>query len=247
MIKAIIIDDMPQAITLLQHDLSEFCPEIQVIGTANSVVSGAKLLKQTSPDLVFLDILLGDGLGFDILEIVGSINSKIIFVTASDEFAVRAFRFSAIDYLLKPIDSEQLKQAVLRAKLQLKTSRESIDLLKETIRNPEKLPTRISLHSQEKIAVVDIDQIIRCESDDNNTKFFLRGGETIFVTRTLRQFEELLKEHPFIRVHQSHLVSVGQIHEFVKRDGGYLKLKNGDLVPVSVRKKAEVLQLFETF
>ena len=135
MIKAILIDDIPQALDLLRKDLQDHCPEIEIIGEAKSVVEGSKLLRSTVPDVVFLDIELQDGSGFDILEILGDISFKIIFTTASDAHAIKAFRFSAIDYLLKPIDPEELKQAVNKLKDNIPNSKESIDLVLDTVRN----------------------------------------------------------------------------------------------------------------
>ena len=242
--KAIIIEDMPQAREVLMRELASHCPAVDVIGIGESVVQGAKLLRQQMPDLIFLDIVLGDGTGFDLLEIFPEMTARIIFTTASDEYALRAFSFSAIDYLLKPIDPERLKSAVKRAAIQL-SSNEQLHLLRQTIRHPEELPDRISLHTQDKIIIVRIADIIRCESDGNNTWFFLQTGEKVLVTRTLKHYDELLAKHPFIRVHQSHLVNIDFLHEFIKRDGGYLKLKNGDMVPVAVRKKQEVMDLLQ--
>jgi two-component system LytT family response regulator len=241
----IIIEDMIQAREVLQKELAIHCPEVEIIGTADSVVQGAKLLRQTMPDIIFLDILLGDGTGFDLLEIFPDLPSRIIFITASDEYALRAFRFSAIDYLLKPIEPEQLKSAVQRAEKQLAHQDDRLEVLRNTIRNPDRLPDRLSLHTQDKIQIVLIDDIVRCEGSDNNTWFFLKGGEKILVTRTLKQFDQMLEKHHFIRVHQSHLVNINFIHEFIKRDGGYLKLKNGDQVPVATRKKQEVMDLLQ--
>ena len=243
MLTAFLVDDMPQALQILQHDLADCCPDIQIIGTADSVVSAAKQLRSLKPDLLFLDIMLGDGTGFDLLEILPNLSSKVIFVTASDEHAIRAFRFAAIDYLLKPIDPVELKEAVQRARNQLTDPVESIDLLRETIHSPTTLPNRISLNTQERIVVVEIRNIIRCEADGNNTLFHLSNGERVFVTRTLKQFDNLLKEHPFFRTHQSHLVNLEHIQEYVRKEGGYLKMDNGNIVPVAVRKKAELVQL----
>ena len=242
---AIIVEDMPQAAQVLQKDLETHCPEVEVIGTAHSIVAAAKLLNQVDPDLIFLDILLGDGTGFDLLEILPDLRARIIFVTASDEFAIRAFRYAAVDYLLKPVETGQLIEAVRRAKTQLPGADESIHLLKETIRRPEALPNRISLASQERILVVEIEEIIRCEADGNNTRFVLSSSEKVFVTKTLKQYEQLLEQHGFLRIHQSHLVNARYIQEFVKRDGGYIRMKNSDIVPVSVRKKAEIMSFFE--
>lgn len=243
-LSAIIVEDMPQALAALQADLKAFCPDIEIIGTADSVIAAAKLLRSTKPDILFLDIMLGDGTSFDILEIVPDLRSELIFITASDEFAVRAFRFAAVDYLLKPVDGEQLRAAVERAAARRgAASAESIDLLRDTIRRPEVLPERISLHTAENIVVARIDDIVRCESDSNNTRFFVQGEKPVFVTKTLKHFERMLTDHYFVRVHQSHLVNFRHVVEFKKIDSGYLRLTNGDEVPVASRKRAEVVEL----
>ena len=244
-ITAVIIDDMLDAREVLANDLKKHCPDVEIIGSAESVVTGAKLLRNTKPDLIFLDILMGDGTGFDLLDIFPNIDAKLIFITATDEFAIKAFRFAAIDYLLKPLNTTQLKDAVQKAKAQINTSPESINLLKETINNPGQLPTRISLHAQDKISVIEIKDIVRCESDGNNTIFFLDKGDKIFVTKTLKSFDVMLAEHRFKRVHQSHLINIHFIQEYVRKEGGYLKMRNGDIVPVSVRKKAEVIDMLD--
>jgi two-component system LytT family response regulator len=132
---------------------------------------------------------------------------------------------------------------VQRAGRQLTSRNDQLSLLRNTIRHPDQIPDRISLHTQDKIQVVMIDDIIRLESDDNNTWFYLQGGSKVLVTRTLKQFDQMLEKHKFIRVHQSHLVNINYLHEFIKRDGGYLKLKNGEMVPVATRKKQEVMDL----
>lgn len=242
---ALIVEDMPQAQEVLHAELTSHCPDVEVIGIADSVVQAAKMLRQIKPDILFLDILLGDGTGFDLLEIFPELTSRIIFVTASDEYALRAFRFSAIDYLLKPVEPDQLKAAVQRAEKQLTSQEERLGLLRDAIRQPDILPDRLSLHTQERILVVMIDDIIRCEADSNNTWFFMKGGEKVLVTRTLKQFDQMLEKHHFIRVHQSHLLNLNYLQEYIKKDGGYLRLKNGDHIPVALRKKQEVMELLQ--
>lgn len=244
MIKAFIVEDMPDAEAMLRQDLASHCPEVNILGSADSVITAAKWLKNNEVDILFLDIMLGDGTGFDLLEILPELNSKLIFTTASEEYAIKAFRFAAIDYLLKPIVTKELVQAVEKAKHQLPQN-ESIDLLKATIKNPNALPTKISLHAQDKISVVSIDEIVRCEADGNNTCFYLKQGERIFVTKTLKQFDALFSEHDFMRVHQSHLINKNEILEYVRTEGGYLKMKNGDEVPVAVRKKTAVIEMLD--
>ncbi len=243
--KAILIDDMPQAIQVLKADIAAVAPEIEIIGTADSVVSGAKLLRKEQPDILFLDIQLGDGTGFDILEIIADINLKIIFTTASDEYALRAFKFAAVDYLLKPIGLEALEAAIRRVKTQLGTSVENLEVLTDTFRKPNELPSRMCLHTQEKIEVVDIDNIVRCESSDNYTMFYFDQGKKLMVTRTLKTFENQLEQHRFFRSHQSHLVNLKFVQSFVRTEGGYLLMKNGEQIPVSVRKRTALMERLE--
>ncbi|MCH2082414.1 MAG: LytTR family DNA-binding domain-containing protein [Saprospiraceae bacterium] len=242
MLKAIIIDDSEDAIKNLQLDLARFASSIQVVGTADSVVSGAKLLRQRPTDLLFLDIQLGDGTGFDILEILPDLKAKVIFTTASDAFAVEAFRVAAVDYLLKPIDPQQLEEAIKKVEAQLLGQAESIALLKETMTKGERTG-RLALHTLEKIQIVEIKNIVRCESSGNYTQFFLGDQKKILVTKTLKEFDKILSPYGFLRVHQSHLVNSAWIEAFLKQDGGYLRMKDGAQVVVSTRRRAPLLKL----
>lgn len=240
MIKAVLIDDIPAAIKMLESDLQTHCPEIEIIGKAASVVSAAKLLRELKPDVVFLDIELEDGNAFDLLQILPEISFKIIFVTASDKYAIRAFRFSAIDYLLKPIDIDELKDAV--QKIKNSDSKEKIDVLLDHWSN-KNASDRIALHSNDEIKIVNLLDIVRCESDNNYTNFYFVNKGRFLVTRTLKSYDQLLSESGFIRVHQSHLVNIKHIKSYVKTDGGYLLMSDQSRVPVAVRKKAEVMDL----
>ncbi|MDB2384888.1 LytTR family DNA-binding domain-containing protein [Polaribacter sp.] len=242
---AVLVDDFPQALELLKNDITTFHPEIAIIDTAKSVVTAAKLLQKTQPDILFLDIMLGDGTGFDILEIVPNLKSKIIFVTASDAYAIKAFKFSAIDYILKPYSKEDLGNAIEKAVSQLQPSKEQLNVLKQAIDSPKNRPNKISLHTQEKIIVVEIDKIIRCKADNNYTTFYFADGSKILVSKTLKFYTDILKEVNFLRVHQSHLINTKYIKEFIKSDGGYLLLKDKSTVPVSVRKRNEVLRVLD--
>ncbi len=245
MLTAIIVEDMIDALQLLKSDLETRHPEIQIIATAQSVVEAAKVLRKKQADILFLDIMLGDGTGFDILEIFPDLKSKIIFVTASDEFAIRAFKFAAIDYVLKPYSYDELDLAINRAKEQIQPNKERLTILKETLSAPEQKPDKISLHTLDKIIIVSLDDIIRCESDSNNTIFYLQDKRKIFVTKTLKYFSDMLKSYDFLRIHQSHLVNLQCISAYIKTDGGYLMLKNGENVPVSVRKKTEIIEILD--
>lgn len=241
--KAIIIDDIAQSRATLKEDLEAYCPEIEVIGEAEGVVSGARLLKKTTPDVLFLDIQMPDGTGFDLLEILPEIPFKIIFTTASDAFAIRAFRFSAVDYLLKPVDPDDLMEAVNKLK-SAPASGQDLDLLLDNMKSKE-APTKLSLHTQDKIQIVNVSDIIRCESSGNYTIFHFADGTNLMVTRTLKEYDQLLGDSGFFRVHQSHLVNKKHITAYVKTEGGYLLMSNNQHVAVSLRKKASVMEMLD--
>lgn len=238
---SIIVDDIPEALAMLCHDIEKHHPEIEIIGKASSVISAAKLLRKNHPDILFLDIKLGDGTGFDILEIVSNLQSKIIFVTANDEYAIKAFKFAAIDYILKPYSNEDLANSIKKATEQIQPNKDQISVLQESIKNTNKVSQKISLHTSGKIIVLELSEIIRCNSDNNYTIFHLKNGQKILVSKTLKYYADMLKEHQFLRVHQSHLINTRYIKEFIKSDGGYLILKDKSNIPVSVRKKNEVI------
>lgn len=241
-IRAVVVDDILSFRENLIQDLKEYTDRIEVVGQAEGVVDAGKLIRQCAPDVVFLDVQIKQGTAFDLLELLGEINFKIIFTTASDEYAVKAFKLSAVDYLLKPIDIDELKKAVDKLNI---NSGEVLNNLRENVRENDISKKRLALHSQDKIEMVALGDIIRCESNINYTKFFLKDNRTILVTKTLKEYDAMLSDFDFIRVHQSHLVNIAYLKEFVKIDGGYLKLKDGSNVPISTRKKAQVLKLLQ--
>ncbi|MFK7776279.1 MAG: LytR/AlgR family response regulator transcription factor [Saprospiraceae bacterium] len=241
---AAIVDDVAQARATLKEDLAAYCPEIEIIGEADGVVTGSKLLNKIKPDVVFLDIQLQDGTGFDILEILGDISFQVIFTTASDEFAIKAFKFSAVDYLLKPVDPDELIVAVQKVSKVNNSTQENYDLLLNTVKE-QSAPKRMALHTLEKIHVTEIADIVRCESNGNYTTFYFKDGQKLLVTKTLKEYDQMLSEYKFARVHQSHLINAQQIKEFVKVDGGYIVMRDGSKIPVSLRKKSVVMKLLE--
>jgi two-component system LytT family response regulator len=245
MIKAILIDDIEQARITLKKDLQVYGRDVEVIAEAGGVVEGARLLKTLHPDVVFLDIQMQDGSGFDLLDILPEIPFRIIFITASDAHAIKAFRYAAIDYLLKPVDPDELVAALDKLRKEQVDENEKYKLLNESLKNHNKPHTRLALHTQEKIHIVDINDIIRCESNVNYTEFFFMDGKKLLVTKTLKEFEDLLTDHGFFRVHQSHLVNTKFIKEFVKADGGSILMSNGNVIPVSTRKRAQVVEMLE--
>lgn len=236
MLKAIIVDDVQNAREGLKQDILDYCTEVEVIGEAGSVVDAAKVIRAHQPDLVFLDVDLGDGTGFDLLEILGEINFRIIFTTSSDAHAVQAFRFSAVDYLLKPIDPEELRVATAK----LTGTGGNLEVLQQNLAGG---PQRLALNAQDKINVVKVSDIVRLESSGSYTLFFLNGGGQILVTRTLKEFDAMLGAPGFVRVHQSHLVNLDYIKEFMKTDGGYLILADRSEIPVASRKRSHVMKV----
>ncbi|NND08935.1 MAG: response regulator transcription factor [Saprospiraceae bacterium] len=241
MIKAVIIDDMIHAQEMLKADLAKACPEVELVGTAIGVVTGAKLLKNIQIDVLFLDIELEDGTGFDLLEILPEIQFKIIFTTASDQHAIKAFKFSAIDYLLKPIDQGELKSAVAKIS---HDSKDKVSVLLDHW-SAEDQPTRLALHNSDRILIVEISDIVRCESENNYTTFHFSDGSNFLVSKTLKSYERILSGHGFLRIHQSHLVNLLQMEAFEKGEGGYLLMRDGSQIPVAVRKRTLLMEAIE--
>jgi len=240
--RAVVVDDIQKFRKNLIQDLADYCPDIEVVGEADGVISAAKKINNLKPDVVFLDIQINEGTAFDLLSVLGDIKFKIIFTTASDEFAIKAFKISAIDYLLKPIDIDELKCAVAKLKI---GNKDNYELLQSNIKEENKSNKRLALHSQDKIEIIEIGDIIRCESNVNYTQFFFKDGTKMLVTKTLKEYDKMLTEFGFYRVHQSHLINIDYLKEYVKIDGGYLKMKDGSSVPISTRKKTSVLKLLQ--
>lgn len=245
-LKAIIVDDEDLARKNLEFLLKDFCPQVEVVHMANGAKSATEYLKSNSVDIMFLDIEMPNGSGFDLLESLESIDFKIVFITAYHEYALKAFRYSAVDYILKPIDPEELERAVSKAsKSGVPESKEKIELLIENMERKGEMLNKIALPSMEGLQFVNLDEIIYCESEDNYTQFFLTNGKKIMVSKTIKHFEELLDEGKFFRVHRSNIINLEYIDRYVKGEGGYVVMKQGPRVPVSRRRKEAFLQLFQ--
>lgn len=242
--KAIIVDDMPLAIANLEADIKAYLPDIELVGTAESVVSGAKLVKKEKPDLIFLDIEMPDGLGFDLIDLLEEPYPQVIFVTASNEYAIKAFRYSAIDYLMKPVDPDLLLEAVTKLKSKLGLSTKQMDLARKSMKGEK--TEQLALNTQDELRIVEISNIIRCQSDSNYTTFYFHDQSKMVVTKPLKEFDRILSQSGFIRSHQSHLVNGIYVDSFQKADGGYLLMKNKEMIPVSVRKRTEVVDFLKS-
>lgn len=229
--KAVIVDDIKQARKALHHDLIDYCEGVQVIGEAGDVESAVRLINEENPNLVFLDIDLGNGTtGFDILEQL-SAKPKVIFTTAFDHFAIKAFKFGAIDYLLKPIDEEELVKAV--EKVQQMTSVQ-IETGKEILST--QVIDKVIVNHQEEMVILPIKDILSCEASNNYTIFHL-SDRTVISSETLKHYESLFEQNDFYRCHHSHLVNLAHIKSVIKKDGGYIILSNDKEIPVSTRKR----------
>jgi two-component system, LytTR family, response regulator len=242
---AIIIDDEPNAVDLLALRLAQKCPQVEIVATCTSSVKGVEAIKKHKPDIVFLDIEMPQMNGFQVLEAVDDIQFALIFVTAYDKFALKAFRYSAIDYLLKPIEVEELIEAVKKVERLQQTSKEQIKLFKENYSSTNKiLPDKIALPYQNGVAFVSISDIIYCEADDNYTKFHLHNDQVFLVTKPLKEIQETLKERAFLRIHRQYLVNLNQIKKYVKGEGNYLVMNNNASIPVSRSQKDKLVERF---
>lgn len=248
MIRTIVIDDEVKARETIRNMLNTYCPDIEIIGTAGSVNEGVKLLNKISVDLVFLDIKMGDGTGFDLLRKLKDVKFFVIFITAFEEFAIRAIKFSALDYILKPLDPDELISAVEKAKEAIEKENISVRLeaLFENLDMLNNKSKKIVLKTTGSVHIVSIADIIRCESEKNYTHFYIVGMEKITVSKTLKEFSEMLNDFGFYRLHQSHLINLTHVKRYDKVEGGSLVMDDDSLVPVSYRKKEELMKLFKS-
>lgn len=243
--RAIIIDDEPDAVELLTIRLSQKCPQIEVVAACTGSIKGIAAIIEHRPDIVFLDIEMPQMNGFQVLEAVEGIPFALVFVTAYDKFALKAFRYSALDYLLKPIDSNELMQAVSKIEKQKQTSKEQVNHLKSQYTNASRsFPDKIALPYQNGVAFVKLADILYCESDDNYTKFYMPEGQFYLVTKSLKEVQELLEERGFLRIHRQYLINLNHIKKFVKGEGAYVVMTNGVSIPVSRLNKDRLAEYF---
>ncbi|MBF4471259.1 LytR/AlgR family response regulator transcription factor [Flavobacterium sp. HJJ] len=240
MIKGIIIDDEQNNITNLQRLLEKYCPEVTIIGSSSDADKGIELIKNSHPDLVFLDIQMPEKNGFQVLQELNSYDFEVIFVTAFSQYGIQAIKFSAIDYLLKPIDIEELKKAVAKTSEKLKHKNQNLqlqNLLHHLKENNNSSDHRIAISSLKEIRFVYVKNIVRCESENSYTLFYTDEGETIISTVPLYEYDEMLCVYGFIRCHQSHLVNKKYVKSLLKEDNYTLLLYDQNRIPVSRNKK----------
>jgi len=247
MIRAMIISAEQNAKDSIESLLQVHCLEVAIIAQAEGVKDARQSILSNSPELVFLDIMLKGGNAFDLLKSLQQIDFKIIFTAADNEYAVQAFRFSAVDFLMKPIDAEELKQAV--AKVSDPTSPSSdghINNLIANYKNSEPGFEKIAVPTSSGFAFIKVSDIVRCDSDNNYVTLYFIDGKKLLVTRSIKEFEEMLFPHGFFRVHKSHLVNLHNIKEYSRLEGGYLIMADDQHVKISRRKREEFLGLIRT-
>lgn len=247
MITAILIDDERNALEVLRLQLERHCPQVKVLAACDSGAGGVEAIRRFRPDLVFLDIEMPHLNGFDVLEQTRDLDFSVIFTTAYDQFAIKAFRVSALDYLLKPVDVTELRAAVEKARVkgdrvewEEKISRLIGQLEPSTTRHTR----RIALPVGDALQFMDPDEIVRCESESNYTHIFLAGGKKITLAKTLKEVEDNIGGPPFFRIHQSHLVNMNHILKFIKGDNAYVVMKDGSSIGVSRNRKEAFLESF---
>ncbi len=241
--KAIIIEDEERSRQVLQNLVQTYCPELDVLGTADSVASGIEAIQKHQPDLVFLDVQINGGTGFDVLDKVRGANLSVIFTTAYDQYALKAFKFSAIDYLLKPIDIEELKNAVRKAisSGDRSDNQYKIQNLLSNLKNPTEDPVLL-VSTQEAVEFIRIRDIIRCEASGAYTQLYLRDRKPVMVSKIIKDFEFLLQDYGFYRVHQSHLINLKEVQKFVKSEN-YLLMRDGAQIQLARSRKDEFFNI----
>ena len=245
--RTIIIDDEEKARKTILNYLTLYCKSAEIVAQADNVENGFKAISEKNPELVLLDINMPDGTGFDLLKKFEQIDFKIIFITAYQEHAIKAFKFSALDYLLKPINPQDLIEAIEKARVII--DNEAFDLrykaFLSNFDNKSKTDKKLVLKTAESIYILETNDIIRCEADGGYTTFFINDGRKIMVSKNLKEYEDILTEFEFFRPHNSHLINIKYMLSFEKRDGGHIVMKDKSEVPVSTRRKDDLLNIFE--
>ncbi|PVW12844.1 LytR/AlgR family response regulator transcription factor [Marixanthomonas spongiae] len=242
MVKVMVIDDEQHCIDHVVELLASYKEEYVLVATAKTVADALKIAKEQRPDLVFLDVQIGPNTGFDFLEQVGPASFDVIFTTAYDRYALKAIKFSALDYLLKPIGTKEFATALERFKTHTtQHMAQRIAVLLQNMEHQNALK-KITVPTSEGYEFLEVDQILRCEADKNYTHIHLKNGKKITVSKTLKTFEELLATEQFFRVHNSHLINLNEVKKYVKGKGGYVIMTNNHSIEVSTRRKEQFLE-----
>jgi two-component system LytT family response regulator len=238
--RTLIIDDELECRRASRLIAEKYCPEMQIVGEADGVESGITAIHNLNPELVLLDVQMQDGTGFDLISRFSIVSFKIIFITSFDQFALKAFRYSALDYLLKPIEPELFIRAFYKAREQnlINTVKQQVELHLSTA----KMKQRLALPTIEGLEIINIENIIYCESDSNYTNFYLNNKSKFMVSKTMKEYEDLFPEDSFVRIHKSYIVNLHYITKYVRGDGGDIILSNGTTLPVARLRKEKLIE-----
>ncbi len=246
--RALVVDNEPPIREALVRLIDAFCPEIDTVDVAHSVKTGVEKLKMSQPDILFLDVELDDGTGFDILNQIPTPQFQLIFTTAHDKYAIQAFQFCALDYLLKPIDPDLLQKSVERACQNIRSGdlQFQLQILMQQLSFKKETTKKIVLKDSNLTYFVKIEDILFCQAEGTYTKFFVKNSEPILISKNLKEYETILEPLGFLRPHHSYLINPDKIKFFEKKEGGSLVLEDNHVIPVSQRKKEFILRALET-
>lgn len=245
MIKALVVDDEKKSRESLRMLITEFCDDVEVVGTAGSIAETIEGINKFNPDVVFLDIRLRQETGFDLFKNLDEINFEVVFTTAYSEYAIKAIKFSAVDYLLKPIDIDELQYAVKKVRERIKAQevpREKIDALLQNLKPNESSNFKIALPTAKGLMFVKLDEIIYCTGHSNYTEFYIKNRAKVVVSKTLKEYESMLSEYNFFRIHKSYLINLNEINEYIRGEGGYVIMNDNASLDVSKRRKESFLK-----
>ena len=248
MLKAVIIDDEHKAVKSIQLIVKEYCHNVTIVGEAYSTVEGMQVIKETKPDLVFLDVEMPQGSGFEMLEKMTERDFDVIFVTAYNHYAIKAIKFSAVDYILKPIDIYELISAVNRIDDKKKsgnTTKPDYNVLLENVKTGN--PAKLAIPITEGIEFVEPKNILYINADRSYSEIYFTDRKKMLVSKSLMEIEELLSSPGFFRIHKSHLINLEHVKKFIRTDGGYVEMSNGDKIMISRRKKDEFIEVMSRY
>ena len=247
-LRAIIVEDEKHSRETLKNLLEEFCVGIKIVGLASSVNEAVNTISSLKPDVIFLDIELQTGTGFDVLNQVKHLNFEVIFTTAFDQYAIKAVKFSSLDYLLKPIDLEELQSAVEKAKTKKNQTiyKKQLETLMLNLKQQKQSLNTICLATSDGFEFIEVNDIVYCKAEGSYTSFVLKNDEKLLVSKHLKAYEDLLLEQDFMRVHNSFLINFKEVKKYIKADGGYIIMKNNDSVSISRSKKEGFIEVMSS-